>query len=374
VSKSEGQGREMVEGTAMKALILSGGRGTRLRPITYTGAKQLLPIANRPILFYILDNISRAGIKEVGMIISPETGAEIEQTVGDGERWGISIKYILQAEPKGLAHAVITGREFLGESPFVMYLGDNLIGSGIRDFTKAFMAGEGGRAEAAILLKPVENPSSFGIAEVGAGGEILRLVEKPSEPKSNLALVGVYLFSPAIHEAISKITPSARGELEITDAIQELISSGAAVRSEILETWWLDTGKKDDLLAANTIVLDEWFGRNIKGDVDEASTITGRVTISEGAVVTKSTLRGPVAIGPGTVVKDSFIGPFTSIGECSTITNSIIEHSVIFSGAVVDHVDRLEDSLIGRDARVVKCRDKHQALRLMVGDDSVVEV
>ncbi len=373
MSKSEGQGTEMVEGTAMKALILSGGRGTRLRPITYTGAKQLLPIANRPILFYILDNISRAGIKEVGMIISPETGAEIEQTVGDGERWGISIKYILQAAPKGLAHAVITGREFLGESPFVMYLGDNLIGSGITDFTESFMAGDG-KAEAAILLKPVENPSSFGIAEVGAGGEILRLVEKPAEPKSNLALVGVYLFSPAIHDAISKITPSARGELEITDAIQELISSGGTVRSEILETWWLDTGKKDDLLAANTIVLDEWFGRNIKGDVDEASTVTGRVTISEGAVVTKSTLRGPVVIGPGTVVKDSFIGPFTSIGEGSTITNSIIEHSVIFSGAVVDHVDRLEDSLIGRDARVVKCRNKHQALRLMVGDDSVVEV
>ncbi|MFQ5480703.1 MAG: glucose-1-phosphate thymidylyltransferase [Thermodesulfobacteriota bacterium] len=361
----------------MKALVLSGGRGTRLRPITYTGAKQLVPIANRPILFYILDNIAQAGIKEVAIIISPETGAEIEETVGDGARWGVSITYILQAEPKGLAHAVITAEEFLGKSPFVMYLGDNLIGSGIKDFTDAFMDGGNGRedrAEAAILLKPVENPSSFGIAEVAPDGEILGLVEKPAKPKSNLALVGVYLFSAAIHKAISGIKPSTRGELEITDAIQELINSGAKVKSKILETWWLDTGKKDDLLAANTIVLDEWFGRDIKGTVDEDSTITGRVTISPGAVVKNSTLRGPVVIGPDTIVEESFIGPFTSIGGGSKIIKSIIEHSVIFAGAVVDHVDRLEDSLIGRDAKVVRCRDKHKALRLMVGDDSVVEV
>ncbi len=358
-------------GPAMKALILSGGKGTRLRPLTYTGAKQLVPIANRPILFYILDNVARAGIKEVGMIISPETGAEIEETVGDGSRWGVSIKYILQAAPKGLAHAVITAEEFLSDSPFVMYLGDNLIGSGINGFTETFL--EGG-AEAVILLKPVENPSSFGIAEVDGSGKIERLVEKPADPKSNLALVGVYVFSPAIHSAISRIRPSARGELEITDAIQELINSGATVRSEILDTWWLDTGKKDDLLAANTIVLDEWFGRDIQGEVDGASTITGRVTISEGAVVRKSTLRGPVVIGEGTVVEESFIGPFTSIGSGSRIKKSIIEHSVILSGAVIDHVDRLEDSLIGREANVRKCRHKHKALRLMVGDDSVVEV
>ncbi len=374
---SDTQDNKRVGGSAMKALVLSGGRGTRLRPLTYTGAKQLVPIANRPILFYILDNIARAGIKEVAMIISPETGAEIEETMGDGTRWGVKIQYILQAEPKGLAHAVITAEEFLGESPFVMYLGDNLIGSGIKDFTDAFM--EGGscgteRAEAAILLKPVDNPSSFGIAEVGPDGEILGLVEKPAVPKSNLALVGVYLFSAAIHKAISRISPSPRGELEITDAIQELLNSGAKVDSKILDSWWLDTGKKDDLLAANTIVLDEWFGRDISGEVDDNSTITGRVTISKGARIKNSTLRGPVVIGPDTVVEDSFIGPFTSIGGGSRIIKSIIEHSVIFSGTIVDHVDRLEDSLIGRDAKVVRCRDKHQALRLMVGDDSVVEV
>ncbi len=359
---------------AMKALILSGGRGTRLRPLTYTGAKQLVPIANRPILFYILDNISRAGIKEVAMIISPETGDEIKETVGDGSKWGVSIEYIVQAEPKGLAHAVITAEEFLGDAPFVMYLGDNLIGSGITDFTDDFMKCSDNPAEAAILLKPVENPSSFGIAEVDPEGEILGLVEKPSEPRSNLALVGVYLFSAAIHKAISNIKPSARGELEITDAIQELINSGARVKSKILETWWLDTGKKDDLLAANTIVLDEWFGRDIRGDVDENSTITGRVTISEGASIKNSTLRGPVVIGEGTVIEESFVGPFTSIGKNSTIKKSIIEHSVIFSGTEVDYVDRLEDSLIGRDAKVIRCRNKHKALRLMVGDDSVVEV
>lgn len=362
-----------VPGTApaMKALVLSGGRGTRLRPITYTGAKQLVPIANKPILAYILDNISNVGIKEVGMIISPETGSEIRRTIGDGSKWGISITYLGQDEPKGLAHAVLVAKDFLGDDPFVMYLGDNLIGSGIEGFVETFTSTG---ADAVILLNPVDNPGSFGIAEVDGEGRILSLEEKPKDPKGNLALVGVYIFSPEIHRAILNIKPSGRGELEITDAIQELINSGKTVQSRVLDTWWLDTGKKDDLLAANTKVLDEWFDRNVEGEVDEDSEITGRVTIEKGAVVKKSTLRGPIVVGAGTVIEDSFIGPFTSIGAGTEIKKSIIEHSVIFSGAIIDHVDRLEDSLIGRDARVVKCRHKHQALRLMVGDDSVVEV
>lgn len=355
----------------MKALILSGGKGTRLRPITYTGAKQLVPIANRPILAYVLDNIANVGIKEVGMIISPETGDEIRQTIGDGSTWGVRITYIVQSEPKGLAHAVITGRDFLADDPFVMYLGDNLIGCGIEKFVETFRTSD---ADAVILLKAVDNPQSFGVAEVEPTGKIKSLEEKPRNPKSNLALVGVYIFSKEIHKAISEIKPSGRGELEITDAIARLIAAGRPVRSHILDTWWLDTGKKDDLLAANTVVLDEWFKRRIDGEADAASQITGRVTLEEGSVVKNSTLRGPIVIGRGAIIEDSFIGPFTSIGSGTRIKKSIIEHSVILNGAEISHVDRLEDSLIGRGARVVKCHHKHEALRLMIGDDSVVEV
>jgi len=354
----------------MKALVLSGGKGTRLRPITYTGAKQLLPIANRPILSYVLENIAKAGIREVGMIISPETGAEIRGAIGDGKELGVSITYIVQDEPRGLAHAVLTAGDFLKDGPFIMYLGDNLIGCGIERFLETFLKTD---ADAVILLKPVENPSAFGVAET-EGGRILRLEEKPSNPRSNLAIVGVYIFSEEIHRAISRIKPSGRGELEITDAIQELISMGCNVQSHILDSWWLDTGKKDDLLQANTVVLDELLKRSIKGDVDTDSQITGRVTIEEGAVVRKSTLRGPIVVGKGALIEESFIGPFTSIGPQTRIIKSIIEHSVILSGAEVSHVDRLEDSLIGRCAKVVKCHHKHEALRLMIGDDSIVEV
>lgn len=355
----------------MKALVLAGGKGTRLRPLTYTGAKQLMPIANRPILSYVFDNIADAGIKEVGVIISPETGEEIKAAMGDGSCWGLDITYILQAEPKGLAHAVLTGRRFLGDSPFVMYLGDNLIGCRIRDFVKTFRSS---RSDAMILLKPVDNPSAFGVAEVDEAGKILGLEEKPVEPRSNLALVGVYIFSKAIHKAIDGIRPSGRGELEITDAVQRLIELKRPVKSFILDTWWLDTGKKDDLLAANTVVLDEWFKRSLSGSIDEASIITGRVTVEDGAMIKNSTLRGPIVVGSGAVVEDSFIGPFTSIGPGAVIRGSIIEHSVILAGAEITGIARLEDSLIGKNAKVIRCLHKHEALRLMLGDDSVVEV
>ncbi|HBG46733.1 MAG TPA: glucose-1-phosphate thymidylyltransferase [Deltaproteobacteria bacterium] len=354
----------------MKALVLSGGKGTRLRPLTYTGAKQLVPIANRPILWYVLDNIAKVGIKEVGIIISPETGAEVQDTMGDGSKWGVKITYIMQKEPKGLAHAVVTGHDFLGDSPFVMYLGDNLIGCGIDSFVGTFTSTG---SDAVILLKPVDNPQSFGVAQADDKGRIVCLEEKPKNPKSNLALVGVYIFSNEIHKAIARIKPSPRGELEITDAIQELINQGRPVHSHVLDTWWLDTGKKDDLLAANTIVLDEWFKRDLKGKI-ENSEIIGRVTVEEGAVVRNSTLRGPMVIGSGALVENSFIGPYTSIGSNTRILKSIVEHCVILSGSEVDHVNRLEDSLIGRNAKVKKCHNKHEALRLMIGDDSVVEV
>ncbi len=355
----------------MKALVLSGGKGTRLRPITHTGAKQLVPVANRPILSYVIDNIVTAGITEIGIIISPETGEEIKSTIGDGSKWNVSITYIPQHEPRGLAHTVIVGKDFLGNDPFVMYLGDNLIGCGIEQFVDTFNKTN---ADAVILLKPVDNPSSFGIAEINSENRITNLEEKPKNPKSNLALVGVYLFSPAIYKAIEEIKPSARGELEITDAIQYLVKSDKKVISHMVETWWLDTGKKDDLLEANTIVLDEWTKSDNQGEVDDDSRITGRVEINEGAIIKNSVIRGPIVIGRETLIEDSFIGPYTSIGDGSTIRKSSIEHCVILANAEIDHVFRLEDSLIGRSAVVKKCHTKHEALRLLIGDDSVVEV
>ncbi len=354
----------------MKALILSGGKGTRLRPLTYSGAKQLVPVANRPILFYCIDNIVHAGIRDIGIIISPETGDEIKESVGNGKRWNVKITYILQDAPAGLAHAVKTADKFLKKSPFVMYLGDNLIGRDIKKFVEDFTKR---KSDALILLKEVENPRQFGVAEVTESGRIVRLIEKPDNPPSNLALVGVYIFSPGIHRAIDRITPSKRGELEITDAIQELILMGKKVRSFVLDDWWLDTGKKDDLLTANAIVLDEWGKKEISGTVDKASHILGRVKLDKTSLVKSSTIRGPVVIGEHTVIENSFIGPHTSIGDNVRILNSSIEHSVIMNGSEVLHIERMEESLIGRRVRVVK-NSRHRALRLMLGDDSTMEV
>jgi len=355
----------------MKSLVLSGGRGTRLRPITHTGAKQLVPVANKPILFYVLENIAKAGIRDVGMIISPETGDEVRRAVGDGSTWGLKVEYILQETPAGLAHAVKIARDFLGDDDFVLYLGDNLIGGGVTSLVERFRAS---KAHAAILLKPVGNPSNFGIAEVGPTGAIVRLVEKPAAPPSDLALVGVYVFSPDIHRAIEAIQPSARGELEITDAIQKLIEWGKRVDSQILEHWWLDTGKKDDLLSANFIVLDEWITRAIRGEVDKASRVTGRVAIEAGARVVGSTIRGPVVVGAGALVENSFIGPFTSIGEGVRVINSVVEHSVILANSEVRDIDRLEDSLVGRGVVIFKGNRRPAGYRLLLGDDSVVEI
>lgn len=355
----------------MKAIILSGGKGTRLRPLTYSGAKQLVPVANKPILFYCIENIVQAGINDVGIIISPETGQEIMNAVGDGSRWGITIKYIVQDMPGGLAHAIKTARNFLADASFVMYLGDNLIGTRIDTFVKEF---NDNSPEALILLKEVENPKQFGVADVTKEGKVLRLIEKPEVPPSNLALVGIYIFSPKIHEAIDKIRPSSRGELEITDAIQELINMGCKVESFILDMWWLDTGKKDDMLTANVIVLDEWLKAGIDGKVDDKSHILGRVSIGKGSIVKESKIRGPVIIGENTVIENSFIGPYTSIGNGVKIIKSSAEHSVIMDGSELREIERLEESLIGRNVRIYRNNKLHKALRLMIGDDSVVEV
>lgn len=354
----------------MKALVLAGGRGTRLRPLTYTVAKQLVPVANRPIIHYVMDQISVVGIKDVGIIISPDTGGQIKEALA-GNPWGFSFSFILQEEPKGLAHAVMVAQAFLRADPFLMYLGDNLIGQDIRAFVDEFQTS---KPEAMILLKKVKNPRMFGVAEIDGEGNIKRLVEKPKEPPSNLALVGIYLFSPSIHAAIAEIKPSFRGELEITDAIQRLLDKNRIVKSFILERWWLDTGKKDDLLEANRVVLDELVSRELKGEVDEDSKVVGRVFLARRAQIKGSTIRGPADIGEGTVIRGSFIGPYTSIGNNSIIENSSLEHSVILDGARITNIERLEDSVVGRKAVVSGVDQNSRALRLMIGDDAEVKI
>ena len=356
----------------MKALILSGGKGTRLRPITHTGAKQLVLIANKPIIFYVIENIVETGIKEIGIIISPETGESIRETVGDGSRWDVSITYIEQQEPHGLAHAVKEARDFLGEASFLMYLGDNLLGGGVKKFCEKF---EEQKPAALILLKKVKNPSSFGVAQVDEKGVVKKLEEKPEMPQSDLALVGVYLFSPEIHKIIDTLKPSPRGEFEITDAIQGLIDNNKKVSSHIIKNWWLDTGKKDDLLEANTIVLDEIITRNIKGEVDADSSVDGRVVLPASAKVINSSIRGPVIIGEDAIIKDSFIGPFTSIGDRGKINDASIDHCVLLEECKIIGIHGLRDSLIGKRSLVIKTDDKPKhSLKLMLGDDSTVEV
>jgi glucose-1-phosphate thymidylyltransferase len=356
----------------MKALVLCAGKGTRLRPMTHTAAKHLLPIANKPILFYVLENIVEIGIRDIGIVISPDTGDAIRRAVGSGEQWNASISYIIQERPQGLAHAVKSARHFLEDSPFLMYLGDNLIGTGLKGFCDKFIQSE---ADAQILIKPVDNPSSFGIATIDADGRVCALEEKPKDPKSNLAIVGVYLFSPEIHQSIERIRPSRRGELEITDAIQDLLSRGRRVLGDVIREWWLDTGKKDDLLQANAVVLDEWIKRRVEGEVDEASSVLGRVVIPKSAKVINSRIRGPAVLGEGVVIENSFVGPFSSIGDHTRVTNSAVEHCVILESCEITNLERLEDSLLGKCSKVIKTnRNSHNVLRLMVGDDSVVEI
>jgi glucose-1-phosphate thymidylyltransferase len=353
----------------IKALVLAGGRGTRLRPITHTSAKQLVPIANKPILFYGLEAIRAAGIEDVGIIVG-DTAKEIESAVGDGGAFGLRVKYIPQEEPLGLAHAVSIARGYLGQDPFVMYLGDNLIMGGVTEFVAEF---ERKKPNAQILLARVENPSDFGVAEL-AQGRVVRLEEKPREPRSNLALVGVYMFDSAIFEAVDRIKPSWRNELEITDAIQYLIDAGKDVRAHEIAGWWKDTGKLDDILEANRMIL-EAIERDVRGTVDAASRVDGKVVVDEGAVVVESVLRGPLIIGRNTRIARSYVGPFTSVYHDVTIEDSEIEHSIVLEHSrIVNLGSRMERSLVGKDVEIVRSGTAPKAFRFMVGDASRIEV
>jgi glucose-1-phosphate thymidylyltransferase len=354
----------------MKGLILSGGKGTRLRPLTYTSAKQLVPVANKPVLFFAIESIVAAGIAEIGIIVG-ETGSEIRAAVGDGSRFGARITYIEQDAPRGLAHAVLIAEPFLGDSPFVMYLGDNLIAGGIRTLVDEFRALQ---CNSEILLAEVTNPQQFGVAELTADGKVRRLVEKPEEPKSNLALVGVYMFDSTIFESVRRIHPSARGELEITDAIQDLIDRGLDVHPHIVRGWWKDTGKLDDMLEANRIMLESLEG-NSGGKVGTASRIEGRVVLGEGVELIDSLVRGPVIIGAGARIENAFVGPYTSIGDRCTVVRCEIENSIILSDSELCDIPlRIDGSLIGRNVRIVKTDFKPKAYRFMVGDNSEVGI
>ncbi len=353
----------------MKALVLAGGAGTRLRPITHTSAKQLVPVANKPILFYGLEQIRDAGITDIGIIVG-DTAAEIEAAIGDGSALGIKATYIPQPEPLGLAHAVLTGADFLGDDDFVMFLGDNLIEGGITELVEDFQKH---KPDAQILLKPVSDPERFGVAELDADGHIVRLVEKPENPPSNMALVGVYLFTNAIVDASRRIEPSARGELEITDAIQKLVDEGKTVKSSTVTGWWLDTGKKDELLEANRIVLGT-IQQRVDGIVDEGSRVVGQVVIEEGAELVNSTVRGPAVIGRGTRLVDTYVGPFTSIAADCLIESTEIEHSVVLERCVVKDIPRIEGSLLGREVQIGRAESKPQAFRFMLGDHSQVGI
>ncbi|MHB2016584.1 MAG: glucose-1-phosphate thymidylyltransferase [Candidatus Xenobia bacterium] len=356
----------------MKGLVLAGGKGTRLRPLTFTRAKQLIPIANKPNLYYVIEDLVAVGVRDIGVIISPETGDEIRTALGSGERWGASITYIPQAEPRGLAHAVKTAYPYLQDSPFVMYLGDNLLNGGIGHLVEDFQTNQ---PDAQILLTPVENPSQFGVAVLDGEGRAVRLLEKPKEPPSNLALVGVYLFTSCIFDVIERLQPSRRGEYEITDAIQMLIDEGKRVSTHQVRGWWKDTGKADDLLEANRLVLSQ-LERRIEGTVED-SQILGQVVIEPGARVVRSTVRGPAHIAAGALIEESYIGPYSAVGRDARLVRSEIEYSLLLQEASLRNLSyRVDASVIGQGVTVEGASNGHRrnTLQLVLGDFSQVSL
>jgi glucose-1-phosphate thymidylyltransferase len=353
----------------MKGLILSGGKGTRLRPLTYTSAKQLVPVANKPVLFYGIEAIAAAGIRNIGIVVG-DTQAEIRAAVGDGSRWNVRVEYIEQDAPRGLAHAVKISRGYIRGEPFVMYLGDNLLNKGITPFVEEF---DREKPAAQILLARVPDPQMFGVAELKEG-KVVRLVEKPTEPIGDLALVGVYMFGPEVFESVERIRPSFRNELEITDAIQDLIDRGFTVRPQIVDGWWKDTGKLEDMLEANRLILDT-LERRIEGIIDAESRIEGKVVVEVGATIERSVVRGPAIIGRGARIVHTYVGPFTSIMNDVEIRDSEIEHSIVLEGSCLrDLSNRVIDSLIGKNVRIYREPVKPSAYRFMLGDNSEVGI
>jgi glucose-1-phosphate thymidylyltransferase len=359
----------------LKGLILSGGKGTRLRPITHTSAKQLVPVANKPVLFYGIEAMADVGIAEVGIVIAPDTGPEIEQAVGDGSRFGLRVSYIPQSAPLGLAHAVLEAEPFLQSSPFVMYLGDNLLQGGISELVAAFREHA---PDALILLTHVSDPENYGVAELADGSpsepsRVVRLVEKPQAPPSDLALVGVYMFTAQIHDAARAISPSGRGELEITDAIQQLLDGGKRVEPHIVRGWWKDTGRLEDMLEANRLILDNLIGR-VDGELID-SRVDGRVVVEAGARLERTTVRGPAIIGAGARLSDCYVGPYTAVGERCKIAGAEVEHSILLAGCTVSELDgRMESSLLGRNVTVRRGDRQPRAYRFMVGDNSDISI
>lgn len=357
----------------MKALILSGGQGSRLRPVTYTRAKQLVPVANKPVLFRVIETIRDAGITDIGIVIG-QTGPQIRAAVGNGSQFGVRIQYIEQDAPLGLAHAVKIARDYLGDEKFVMFLGDNVIEGGIGGLIRDF---ESQSYDAQVVLTPTEEPQNYGIAELEGDGEqrrIVRLVEKPRVPPSNLALVGIYMFGPHIHEAVMSIKPSWRNELEITDALQWLIEQGYNVHPYIHRGWWIDTGKQSDMLAANAKVLDE-LTPQIEGFVDRDSSVDERVTVQEGAEIINSVVRGPAIIGRNTRLVNAYVGPFTSIYHDCVIENAEIEQSIVLEHSRISDIPhRIADSLIGREVEITRSEFRPRALKMTLGDHSKVGI
>jgi glucose-1-phosphate thymidylyltransferase len=358
----------------MKAIITSGGKGTRLRPITHTSNKHLIPIANKPMIHYAIEAVIDAGIREIGIVYNPDTGEEIRKALGDGKEWGAEFHYILQEKPEGLAHVVKVSQSFLGRDPFVFYLGDNVIVGGIRHFLEDFSRGGN---QCHLVLSKVKDPERFGVPEI-QGGKIVRIEEKPQFPRSQYAVTGIYVYDETIWEAVHAIQPSRRGELEISDAHQYLLDKGYRVGFSEITGWWKDTGKPQDLLEANRLTLDRVIGDHepiIRGEVDSHSDIAGKVILEKGAKVIRSAIRGPVIIGENTIVENSYIGPFTSIYYGCHIKNSEVEYSIILEKCrIIDADVRIEQSLLGREAEILRCQSKPRTQKFIIGDQSIIEL
>ncbi len=353
----------------MKAVVLCAGEGTRLRPLTHTSAKHLIPVANRPVILHTLEALRAAGIREIGLVVSPNVEEEFKAALGDGSRWGVKISYVLQERPQGLAHAVACAREYVGQEPFLVYLGDNLLENGVAELVQEFKRKE---AHATLLLAEVKDPTSFGVARLEKG-QIVELIEKPKVPPSNLAIVGVYLFDHHIFEAIEQIEPSWRGELEITDAIQRLIEQGRRVVPHLVRGWWKDVGRPEDMLEANRLLLER-LEPEIRSPIPEDSRVIGRVAMAEGVQIHDSELRGPLIIGPGVVIRHSFVGPFTSIDRDVKIHKSEVEYSIVMAGASIEGVGRIDHSLIGRGVRLRRRDRPPAAYHFVIGDNSEVQL